>query len=563
MNRVLIRLLVVMAILGAGPSLATAQSLAGTVRDTSGAVLPGVTIEASSPALITKVRTGVTDETGQYRIPDLPPGTYKVTFTLPGFATVVREGVELSGGGVMTIGAEMRVGELQESITVTGESPVVDVQTARQQMVIDGDIVRALPASRSYGNYIAAIPAIQATGFGGGASTINNFFSARGGRSTEGLIQLDGMNVGAPGNGGGVSGYLYDMSNSSEVQVAISGGLGEADRGGPAFNIIPKTGGNTFSGTGFTSYAGEWGQSSNIDDHLRSLGFGEQPALIKSYDTNIAVGGPILRDRVWFYGNSRAIGTYQEQQNLYDNLNAGDPNAWTWARSDALSVRNSTSKTLNAVRLTWQATQKNKFGFYIDYTKNCSGGAYKEGGDQCRAPGDGWVASGPGVTPGTATVSPESGTHLGRAREDHAGVVDVAVLESHAPRERLFGVLYRQRRSSTLRRADGFHSRDGAVHRCRGALREFHLSRLQSGAVERPEARHLEGCDVLRLGHPQHEVGLPGRVHGQREHDLRRPADQLPVQQRRAESAVAAGGNEPDQQQPSLQRLLRPGPVDA
>jgi hypothetical protein len=140
------------------------------VRDTSGAVLPGVTIEVSSPALITKVRTGVTDETGQYRIPDLPPGTYKVSFALPGFATVVREGVELSGGGVMTIGAEMRVGSLEESITVTGESPVVDVQTARQQMVINGDIVRALPASRSYGNYIAAIPAIQATGFGGGAS---------------------------------------------------------------------------------------------------------------------------------------------------------------------------------------------------------------------------------------------------------------------------------------------------------------------------------------------------------------------------------------------------------
>jgi len=410
MKSVLNRLLVVMVILGALPGLAAAQSLAGTVRDTSGAVLPGVTIEASSPALITKVRTGVSDDAGQYRIPDLPPGTYKVTFTLPGFATVVREGLELSGGGVMTIGAEMRVGGLEESITVTGESPVVDVQTARQQTVIDGDIIRSLPASRSYGNYIATIPAIQGTLAGSGASTINNFFSARGGRSTEGLIQLDGMNVGAPGNGGGVSGYLYDMSNSAEVQVAISGGLGEADRGGPAFNIIPKTGGNTFSGTGFTSYAGKWGQSSNIDDHLRSLGFGEQPALIKSYDANIAVGGPILRDRVWFYGNSRAIGTYQEQQNLYANQNAGDPNAWTWVRATTPTVRNSTSKTLNAVRLTWQATQKNKFGFYIDYTKNCSGGAYKEGGEQCRAPGDGWVASGPGVTPGTATVSPESGT---------------------------------------------------------------------------------------------------------------------------------------------------------
>src|ERR1041384_5332307 len=202
MNRLLIRLLSVVALLVAGTSVASAQSLAGTVKDSSGAVLPGVTVEASSPALITKVRSAVSDELGQYRIPDLPPGTYKVTFTLTGFATVVREGVELSGGGVMTINADMRVGNVSESVTVTGESPVVDIQTTRQQTVINGDIVRSLPASRSYGNYIAAIPAIQATGFGGGAATINNFFSARGGRNTEGTIQLDGLNVGAPGNGG-------------------------------------------------------------------------------------------------------------------------------------------------------------------------------------------------------------------------------------------------------------------------------------------------------------------------------------------------------------------------
>src|SRR5262245_45315465 len=158
MTRILVRLFVLVGILCALPTLASAQSFAGTVRDTSGAVLPGVTVEASSPALITKVRTGVTDDAGQYRITDLPPGTYKVTFTLAGFATVVREGLELSGGGVMTVGADMKVGALEESVTVTGESPVVDTQTSRQQMVMDGNIVRALPASRSYGNYIAAMP---------------------------------------------------------------------------------------------------------------------------------------------------------------------------------------------------------------------------------------------------------------------------------------------------------------------------------------------------------------------------------------------------------------------
>ena len=481
-------------------------------------MLPGVTIEASSPALITKVRTGVTDDTGQYRIPDLPPGTYKVTFTLPGFATVVREGVELSGGGVMTIGAEMRVGALEESITVTGESPVVDVQTARQQMVIDGDIVRALPASRSYGNYIAAIPAIQATGFGGGAATINNFFSARGGRSTEGLIQLDGMNVGAPGNGGGVSGYLYDMSNSSEVQVSISGGLGEADRGGPAFNIIPKTGGNTFSGTGFTSYAGKWGQSSNIDDHLRSLGFGEQPALIKSYDANLAVGGPILRDRVWFYGNTRADRHVSGAAEPVRQPERGQPERVdVGAQTTAPSVRNSTSKTLNAVRLTWQATQKNKFGFYIDYTKNCSGGAYKEGGDQCRAPGDGWMASGPGVTPGTATVSPESGTIW----DAPAKIMQASWTSPFSNR-----VLLESGYSA-------FYT-DNGDPRPYGVLTDFIPVTEQSTGAGVPFANFIyrgfnpapssnqkhatwQGCDVLRLRQPQHEVGLPGRLHGRTE----------------------------------------------
>ncbi len=392
------------------PALASAQSLAGAVRDTSGAALPGVTVEASSPALITKVRTSVTDATGQYRIPDLPPGTYRIAFTLTGFTTVVREGVELTGGGVMTIGADMQVGSLQESITVTGESPVVDVQTARTQQVISGEVLRALPASRGYGNYIAAVPALQATGFGGGAQPTTNFFSARGGRSNEGLIQIDGMNVGGPSNGGGVSGYMYDMSTSSEVQVSISGGLGEADRGGPAFNIIPKTGGNTFSGNAFGSFAGSWGQSSNIDDELRALGFGDLPALIKNWDTSASLGGPILRDRLWFFGNARLVGTHQEVQNQNANLNAGNPNEWTWVRDTSVSVRNANAKQVKAVRLTWQASQKNRLGFYIDHTKNCSGGAYLSGGDQCRSPGEGWIASGPSVLPGVASTSPESGS---------------------------------------------------------------------------------------------------------------------------------------------------------
>src|SRR5215216_5327660 len=128
------------------PSLALAQgTLAGTVKDGSGAVLPGVTVEASSPALIEKTRTAVTDGSGQYRIVDLRPGTYSLTFTLPGFNTVKRDGIELTGSQIITIPADMRVGGIEETVTVAGESPVVDVQTARREIVLQDDVIQRLP----------------------------------------------------------------------------------------------------------------------------------------------------------------------------------------------------------------------------------------------------------------------------------------------------------------------------------------------------------------------------------------------------------------------------------
>src|SRR5262245_33772757 len=146
------------------PGMAYAQaSIAGVVRDSSGAVLPGVTVEAASPALIEKVRTVVSDGAGQYRIIELRPGTYTVTFTLPGFNTVKREGIELSGTFVATVNADLRVGALEETITVTGAAPVVDVQNARQQAVLDRDIVRDLPTSRSYFALAVLVPGMTIT----------------------------------------------------------------------------------------------------------------------------------------------------------------------------------------------------------------------------------------------------------------------------------------------------------------------------------------------------------------------------------------------------------------
>ncbi len=398
------------------PSLAHAQSLSGTVRDNSGAVLPGATVEASSPVLIEKVRTTISDGTGQYRILDLTPGTYNVTFTLPGFTTVVREGLEVSGTAVIVVNADMRVGGVQETITVTGETPVVDVQTStRTQKVIDDSVVAAIPASRGYGNILATVPGIQATGLNSGANPVMNFFTARGGRGNEGTVQIDGMNVGSAFNGGGVAGFGYDTANAQEIQVTIAGGLGETDRGGPAFNMIPRTGGNSFSGTYFLSYAGEWAQSSNLDDELRSYGINEVPGLIQNYDTNFALGGPIVRDKLWFFGNARTFGSTSDVPGLYGNANAGNPNAFTYAEDRSLRARNANSKLIGAMRLTGQATPRNKLGFYYDYQKNCSGGAFAEGAEQCRGRGDDWVAL--GAIGGFGANSPEAGNQVWDDRE--------------------------------------------------------------------------------------------------------------------------------------------------
>jgi len=184
------------------PSMAYAQAaIAGAVKDASGAVMPGVTVEASSPALIEKVRTAVTDGSGNYRIVELRPGTYSVTFTLPGFNTVKRDGIVLEGTFVATINAEMRVGAVEETITVTGSAPVVDTQSARQQQVLSRDVVRDLPTSRSYFALAVLIPGVSTTQRDVGGTNLNQAgsYTIHGGRNGDGRISIDGVTIGQPG----------------------------------------------------------------------------------------------------------------------------------------------------------------------------------------------------------------------------------------------------------------------------------------------------------------------------------------------------------------------------
>src|ERR687898_718727 len=154
------RILLAFVSLSLLPSNAQA-SITGLVRDTSGAVLPGVTVEAASPALIEKARSVVTDDTGQYRIVDLRPGTYSVTFTLPGFSTVKRDGIELTGSFVATVNGDLKVGALEETIPVTGETPIVDVQSVKVQQTVSKDILAAIPSSRNAAGIQSLIPGLN------------------------------------------------------------------------------------------------------------------------------------------------------------------------------------------------------------------------------------------------------------------------------------------------------------------------------------------------------------------------------------------------------------------
>ena len=395
------------------PTLVYAQAtIAGVVRDPSAAVLPGVSVEASSSALIEKTRTVVSDGTGQYRITDLPPGTYVLTFTLQGFTTVKRDALAVSGSGVTAVNIELRVGALEETVTVTGESPLVDTQSVRREVVLDNEILSTLPATRGYGSALAAVPALNTGGVAGANATTApttpsmTFFSTHGGASGEGRVMTNGLTVAAPFGGGGVSDVTYDTANAEEMQVLISGGLAEAETGGPSINIVPKSGGNDFRGSAFYSTSGDWASSNNVDDELRAVGITQPPTLRTNWDASYSMGGPIKRDRLWFFANVRGWANASVVDGIFGNRFAGDASHWDPSLDQSIETRVAEGRKIIAGRLTAQVTPRNRVTFSHDYQRRCGGSSLKEGGDGCRQASSTWVAS--GRTFGADTVSPET-----------------------------------------------------------------------------------------------------------------------------------------------------------
>src|SRR5262245_26615470 len=336
------------------PASAFAQaSIAGSARDSSGAVLPGVSVEASSPALIEKVRTAVTDDRGLFRIVSLPPGTYSVTFSLPGFNQVKRDGIELSGAFTAQIDVAMQVGGVSETVIVSATSPIVDVQSIRRQTTITNEVLTAIPTARSWAATALLIPGIVT--IGGGPTDIQvtpqmTVFGGAGGRNNEGRMQVDGLNAGAGLGGSGVSTYVADISNAQEVVTTTSGGLGESEVGGPSLSIIPKSGGNTVRGAAYISGVPKAWVNSNYTPELQALGLTVPGKLLKQWDFTGGVGGPIMKDRIWYYVTARDEGQYRSIPNIFPNLNAGDPTKFLYVPDRTREVRGTESWRLYSAR---------------------------------------------------------------------------------------------------------------------------------------------------------------------------------------------------------------------
>jgi hypothetical protein len=352
------------------PAAASAQgSIAGVVRDASGGVLPGVTVEASSPALIEKVRSVVTDGTGQYQVVDLRPGTYTVAFRLQGFRPLVREGIQLTGSFAATVDAELIVGALQETLTVTAESPTVDVQSTKRTNVIPAEVIDALPAARSQYQLTALVPGVVGGNQDVGGTTTMRIttFAIHGGRNFDQRLMINGLTSRNLLASAWASNFVPDMSAATEVAIDYATGTADSIGGGLAINVIPKEGGNTFAGQFFATGANKDFQSSNYSQRLADLGLGSPNTIKRVYDINGSYGGPIIRDRLWFFGTIRWQESSTFVAGAFENRNAGDLTKWTYdpdLSKPGFGILE--MKPTGGVRLTWQATPRNKIGFSAD-----------------------------------------------------------------------------------------------------------------------------------------------------------------------------------------------------
>ncbi|MBI3403299.1 MAG: carboxypeptidase regulatory-like domain-containing protein [Acidobacteria bacterium] len=368
-----------------------ASGIAGVVRDSTGLAIPGVTVEASSPALIEKVRVVTTDGEGRYSIVDLRVGTYVVTFSLAGFSTVKREGVELGSGFTATVNVTLNVGALAETITVSGESPVVDTQSSRKQETLNTRELQALPS----GNIGLQTLAYVTPGFAASQADVGgtrDTWSAQGAYTffhgkTGTRASFDGFrNQYFIGAASGV-GYITDQGTIEELQLETTGMSAESGSGSTSLNAIPRSGSNSFRGGIDAFYSNSQMQSANIDSALRAFGIDSSSQVQRIYRDGAQFGGPIKRDRVWFFAAIARWGSTVNQPGAYYNPLQGKSTVPGTATlfypgqpgTPYANMAPDTSRPAasfdwfrnHSLRTTVQASERQRVNVYFDIQKSC------------------------------------------------------------------------------------------------------------------------------------------------------------------------------------------------
>ena len=379
-KRMLLGLTVVFVYVLLAPQPVFAQAaITGVVKDASGAVLPGVTVEATSPALIEKARSVVSDEQGVYKIIDLRPGTYSVTFSLAGFNALKRDGVQLTGSFTTTINADLTIGSLEETLTVSGQSPVVDLETVTKERTLQRDVMDAVPTgNRDVRQLAFMLPGVVANNLSnvGGVSFVTDVVTVHNSRANETVYLMDGMPFHHGGGSGGVrGGILVNDAGVEETTIRTGGNQAEAAFGGFVSNVIPKSGGNSLKGVFQASGANGSMQSNNIDDTQTAQNI-KANGLKVVWDVNGALGGPLKRDQLWFYGAIRRQEYDQYVTGVYFNKT---PTAMTYTPDPTKPAYSDLYLASNNLRLTYQMTPGNKLTFFYDYQNHCECYAYKLG----------------------------------------------------------------------------------------------------------------------------------------------------------------------------------------
>jgi len=356
----------------ARPVFAQGSGIAGTVTDNTGAVMPGVTVEATSPAMIEGSRTAVTDGSGRYAIVELRPGIYTVTFSIPGFTTVRREGIQLTPAFTANVSVPLSVGNLQETVTVSGSAPVVDVQSVLAQRLVPKDVIDAIPTGKSWSQLgVLMVGVTSIVDIGGSTGEQQNPLAAHGGSTGDKIIEMDGMRLGILMGTTSNTGLSSNDASTQDISIDIGAISAETGGGGVRVNVIPKEGGNRFSGSLAGNFANKSMTWSNFSKELEDKGVRAPDRVKLSYDESGAFGGPIRRDKLWFFTAQRWWGYQNLQSNAFYEINPADYlyEASTDPKDQAYDDQILSSHNL---RLTWQVTQKNKLAFYYDYQPRCT-----------------------------------------------------------------------------------------------------------------------------------------------------------------------------------------------